>query len=139
MIDGTVLWLVVAAVIIAAVLFIIMSFMPYSANIDKEKYQSRWLEIEHGLNPGSRDSQYMAILKADKLLDQVLRDTGSKGQTMGERMKSRQNAWSNANAVWAAHKIRNQIAHDENVQLSETTVRRALASFKQALKDLGAM
>lgn len=139
MIDGTVLWLVVAAVIIAAVLFIIMRFMPYSANIDKEKYQSRWLEIEHGLNPGNRDSQYMAILKADKLLDQVLRDTGSKGQTMGERMKSRQNAWSNANAVWAAHKIRNQIAHDENVQLSETTVRRALASFKQALKDLGAM
>jgi len=139
MIDGTVLWLVVAAVIIAAVLFIIMRFMPYSANIDKEKYQSRWLEIEHGLNPGSRDSQYMAILKADKLLDQVLRDTGSKGQTMGERMKSRQNAWSNANAVWAGHKIRNQIAHDENVQLSETTVRRALASFKQALKDLGAM
>jgi hypothetical protein len=139
MIDGTVLWLVVAAVIIAAVLFIIMRFMPYSANIDKEKYQSRWLEIEHGLNPGSRDSQYMAILKADKLLDQVLRDTGSRGQTMGERMKSRQNAWSNANAVWAAHKIRNQIAHDENVQLSETTVRRALASFKQALKDLGAM
>ena len=139
MIDGTVLWLVVAAVIIAVVLFIIMRFMPYSANIDKEKYQSRWLEIEHGLNPGSRDSQYMAILKADKLLDQVLRDTGSKGQTMGERMKSRQNAWSNANAVWAAHKIRNQIAHDENVQLSETTVRRALASFKQALKDLGAM
>ena len=139
MIDGTVLWLVVAAVIIAAVLFIIMRFMPYSANIDKEKYQSRWLEIEHGLNPGNRDSQYMAILKADKLLDQVLRDTGSKGQTMGERMKSRQNAWSNTNAVWAAHKIRNQIAHDENVQLSETTVRRALASFKQALKDLGAM
>jgi hypothetical protein len=139
MIDGTVLWLVVAAVIIAAVLFIIMRFMPYSANIDKEKYQSRWLEIEHGLNPGSRDSQYMAILKADKLLDQVLRETGSRGQTMGERMKSRQNAWSNANAVWAAHKIRNQIAHDENVQLSETTVRRALASFKQALKDLGAM
>lgn len=139
MIDGTVLWLVVAAVIIAAVLFIIMRFMPYSANIDKEKYQSRWLEIEHGLNPGSRDSQYMAILKADKLLDQVLRDTGSRGQTMSERMKSRQNAWSNANAVWAAHKIRNQIAHDENVQLSETTVRRALASFKQALKDLGAM
>ena len=139
MIDGTVLWLVVAAVIIAAVLFIIMRFMPYSANIDKEKYQSRWLEIEHGLNPGSRDSQYMAILKADKLLDQVLRDTGSRGQTMGERMKSRQNAWSNANAVWAAHKIRNQIAHDENVQLSETTVRRALASFKQALKDLGAL
>ena len=139
MMDGTVLWRVVAAVIIAAVLFIIMRFMPYSANIDKEKYQSRWLEIEHGLNPGSRDSQYMAILKADKLLDQVLRETGSRGQTMGERMKSRQNAWSNANAVWAAHKIRNQIAHDENVQLSETTVRRALASFKQALKDLGAM
>lgn len=139
MLDGTMIGLIVAVVVIVIILLAIMKLMPHTSTIDKEKYQSKWLEIEHSLDIANKDSRYMAILKADKLLDQALKDTGSRGQTMGERMKDRQGAWSNANAVWAAHKIRNQIAHDDNVQLSETITKRALASFKRALKDLGAI
>ena len=138
-IDGTILGLVAAAVIIAAVLFAVIRFMPHSSGLDREKYQSRWLEIEQHLDMNNTSSQYMAILNADKLLDQALKDSGTRGETMGQRLKARQSAWSNANAVWAAHKMRNQIAHEEHVVLNEMAVRRALASFKQALKDLGAM
>lgn len=137
--DGTLIALVVAAVVIAVILLAIIHTTPGTGRIDKEKYQSRWLDIEKKLKPGNADSQHMAIMNADKLLDLALKETGSKGATMGERMKNRKGAWSNANAVWAAHKLRNQIAHDENVSISEDTARRALASFKRALKDLGAM
>lgn len=137
--NWTLIALVVAALVIAAILYLIIHFSPSPRGLDKEKYQSRWLEIEHKLQPGNIDSHHMAILNADKLLDQALRETNSKGETMGERMKSRQGVWSNANAVWAAHKLRNQIAHDDNVQVNEETVRRALASFKKALKDLEAI
>lgn len=137
--DKGLIALVAAAIIIAVVLFLIIHFSPQTGRVDKQKYQSRWLEIENSLKPGDSNSQQMAILNADKLLDQALRETGSRGQTMGERMKSRQNAWSNANAVWAAHKLRNRIAHDEQVEISDDMVRRALASFKLALKDLGVM
>lgn len=137
--DGTLIALIVAAVVVAVLLFAIIHFFPHSATIDKQKYQSRWLSIEHKLQKKDADSRHMAILSADKLLDQALKETGSKGSTMGERMKSRQSVWSNANAVWAAHKLRNQIAHEENVVVSDETARRALTSFKRALRDLGAM
>lgn len=137
--DDSLIILAVAIIIVGIILFVIIHFMPRTDTIDKEKYQSRWLEIEQKLQLGNPDSQAMSILKADKLLDQALKETGSKGATMGERMKNRQNAWSNANTVWAAHKLRNKVAHDDNVVLSDQVVVRALASFKQALKDLGVM
>ena len=81
----------------------------------------------------------MAILNADKLLDQALRQRGFKGETMGERMKSAQNVWSNANHVWTAHKVRNRIAHESGVKVDYDITRRALVAFKQALKDVGAI
>jgi hypothetical protein len=79
------------------------------------------------------------VLNADKLLDQALRERGVKGETMGERMKTARESWSNANGVWTAHKLRNQIAHESEVQVSYDDARRALANFKQALKDIGAI
>jgi hypothetical protein len=67
----------------------------------------------------------------------ALKERGVRGNTMGERMKN--SSWSNANAVWAAHKIRNKIAHEADVAVDYDTARRALASFKQGLKDVGAI
>jgi transposase len=56
---------------------------------------------------------------------------------MGERMKN--STWSNADAVWQAHKLRNRIAHESDVTVSYDDARRALAGFKLGLKDLGAI
>ncbi len=81
----------------------------------------------------------MVLLNADKLLDQALKERGFSGNTMGERMKSANKIWSNANHVWGAHKLRNQIAHESEIKVSLNMTRRALASFRQALKDLGAI
>lgn len=137
--DWLLIVLVLSAVVIAGILWAIIHFLPSNSPLEKGKYQSRWLTIEKKAQSGNDDGRYMAILQADKLLDLALKETNSKGATMGERMKSRQGVWSNANAVWAAHKLRNQIAHDEQVSVGDDSVRRALASFKQALKDLGAL
>ena len=79
----------------------------------------------------------MSVLHADKLLDQALKDKGVAGNTMGERMKVTK--WSNVNAVWASHKLRNQLAHEPDAKVDYTTARRALAGFKQGLKDIGAI
>lgn len=108
-----------------------------SRRLDVEKYRCKWLQIESSVSRDNEASHHLAILNADKLLDNALRDKGVRGETMGERMK--QVSFRNANAVWAAHKLRNQIAHESDVRVSYDTVRRALASFKQALKDMGAI
>lgn len=107
--------------------------------LDVEKYRSSWLSIEQSLNRDDPNSLQMAVLNADKLLDQALRDRNISGNTMGERMKQLQKTWTNANAVWTAHKLRNHIAHESDARVNYDAARRALGAFKQALKDVGAI
>lgn len=107
--------------------------------LNKEKYHVAWLGIEQRLSADNEASIHVSVLNADKLLDKALRERGFQGKTMGERMKSAKENWSNANQVWGAHKLRNQIAHETNASVSYHEARRALAGFKQGLKDLGAI
>lgn len=107
--------------------------------LDVEKYRSRWLTIEQQLRRDEVSSYHLSILNADKLVDQALIERGLPGKTMGERMKAAKDKWSNANHVWTAHKLRNQIAHEPDVNINYEAARRALIAFKQALKDLGAI
>lgn len=107
--------------------------------LNVEEYRCEWLEIEKKLSRDNEDSNHLAILNADKLLDKALRERGISGQTMGERMKQLQKTWKDANAVWSAHKLRNKIAHESSVRIDYNATRRALSAFKQALKDVGAI
>ena len=127
-----------AVLIVGALLFAVITMTKGGARgLDIDKYRSKWLEIEQNLTRDDAASHQLSVLHADKLLDQALRDKGVAGNTMGERMKATK--WSNANAVWASHKLRNQIAHETDVRVDYGTARRALAGFKQGLKDIGAI
>lgn len=139
--DSTGLFAFLVGVLIVAVLLIVVIVLTKKgpAPLSVEKYRMRWLAIENQLSRDQPSSFHLCVLNADKLLDQALKERGVKGETMGERMKTAKDTWSNANAVWTAHKLRNQIAHEPEVQVSYDDARRALAAFKQALKDVGAI
>ncbi|HSW91178.1 MAG TPA: hypothetical protein VLG09_00850 [Candidatus Saccharimonadales bacterium] len=138
--DGTFFGVFAAILLIGALLLAVMTLTKKGgAKLDVDKYRSKWLAIENQLKRDEVSSFHLSVLNADKLLDQALRERGVKGETMGERMKAVKDTWTNANAVWTAHKLRNQIAHESDVQVSYDDARRALASFKQALKDVGAI
>lgn len=138
--DGTLLAFFIGILVVGVLLIIVMTITKKGpSQLDVDKYRLKWLSIEQQLRKDDSHSCQMVVLNADKLLDQALRDRGIKGQTMGERMKVLQGTWSNANAVWSAHKLRNQIAHESDVVVSYDEARRALAAFKQALKDVGAI
>lgn len=130
-----------AGVIVVGVLLVaaVMLTKKGGIQLDVDKYRLKWMGIERQLNKDDQSGCVLAVLNADKLLDQALRERGIKGQTMGERMKTAKSMWSNANAVWSAHKLRNQIAHESDHHLAYEDARRAIAGFKQALKDVGAI
>lgn len=107
--------------------------------LDKEKYQAEWLSIENQINKNNDASYQFAILSADKLLDQALRETGVRGDTMGERLKKSNSLLQDINGVWAAHKLRNRIAHEVNAPINKPVAKRMLTIYKNALKDLGAI
>jgi len=139
--DNTTVFAFLLGVLIVAILVVIVMVLTKKgpAPLDVEKYRTRWLSIENRLDRNDTAHLPMIVLEADKLLDQSLRERGVKGETMGERMKTAKDTWSNANAVWTAHKLRNQIAHEPGVVVNYDDARRALGAFKQALKDIGAI
>jgi len=129
-----------AILVFGAILFAVITLTKRgSSALDVQKYQTRWMAIEQQLKRDEPASYQMAILNADSLLDKALKEKGIPGETMGERMKQLQKTWSNANHVWAAHKVRNQIAHESETRVNYDHARRTLASFKRALKDVGAI
>ncbi|MDB5168374.1 MAG: hypothetical protein JWO55_632 [Candidatus Saccharibacteria bacterium] len=138
--DNTLLSFLVGILVIGALIIAtVMLTKKGGMHLDVDKYRLKWMAIEKQLNKDDLSGCVLAVLNADKLLDQALRDRGIKGQTMGDRMKAAKGMWSNANAVWGAHKLRNQIAHESDHHLSYEDARRAITRFKQALKDVGAI
>jgi len=138
--DSATIFIISAILMLAVVGAVYLAFNRNSSPaLNKSKFQTRWLEIEHSLNREQMATYQLAILNADKLLDEALRDRRTKGASMGERMKTATNSWSNAGHIWGAHKIRNQLAHEHDYQLTRETALRALSAYKQALKDIGAI
>ncbi|MCB9820156.1 hypothetical protein H6796_02565 [Candidatus Nomurabacteria bacterium] len=140
MVDGLLLIFLLAILIVGVMVFAIVSLTKHAGkNLNKEKYQSRWLTIENSLKKNEPTSYQMSVLAADKLLDHALKERGFRGKTMGERMKAANSEFKNANHVWSAHKIRNKIAHEPDAKVSYDLATRSLQAFKQALKDVRAI
>lgn len=137
--NGVILFLIAVLAIGLVTMAIVVVTRRGGSALNVQKYQTRWLAIESSLKRDQPASAHLAILNADKLVDMGLRERGFKGTTMGERMKSAQSVWSNANHIWGAHKVRNKIAHEDDVEVSYDIAKRALLAYKQALKDLGAI
>ncbi len=124
--------------ILVFVAIILTSKKRYTFN--KLEYQSDFLAIENSLTRDNPQSYQMAVVEGDKLLDKALMEMGMSGKSMGERLKKcGREKFSQTNAVWNAHKLRNQIAHESGFRLEYQQARHALTVYKQALKDLGAI
>lgn len=132
--------LLIAILIVGVFVFIaISSTGHHNHHFDVEDYQTRFLKIENSLSRENKLSYNAAVIEADKLLDRALMELGIPGKTMGERLKASSGRFSQLNSVWYAHKQRNQIAHEQDFNLEYNQAKHALASFRQALKDLGAI
>ena len=110
-----------------------------SKKIDVEYFRTKCLQIEHQLIKDNPSSYHLSVLNADKLVDTALKKRGLKGKTMGERMKNANSLFTDNDGIWSAHKLRNKIAHESDVNVTYDQARQALASFRKSLKDIGAI
>jgi hypothetical protein len=105
--------------------------------VNRKYFVKQWSEILSRVK--SPEGMTLAVIDADKLLDEALKRRGYKGKTMGERLVAAQRTLSNNDAVWYAHKLRNRLVHEPNVRLRKNDAKNALAGIKQGLIDLGAL
>jgi hypothetical protein len=107
------------------------------SKLNQEYYQKRWSELLTRVK--TSDGMSLAVIDADKLVDDALKKRHFRGKTMGERLVAAQRTLTDNDAVWYAHKLRNRLVHEQNVRLKKRDVQKALAGFRQALRDLGAL
>jgi len=97
----------------------------------------KWGKIKKRLELASESEHKLAIIEADDLLDEILQRMNYKGETLGEKLEQlTAPQLANIEEVKEAHKIRNNIVHDPDYQLSLDQARRALEIYEEALKAL---
>ncbi|MCL2371313.1 hypothetical protein FWC63_01035 [Candidatus Saccharibacteria bacterium] len=131
-------FLLAAILIVGVLVFAAISLTSHKVvKIDTAKYQADFLEIENGLDKLQPKSWNDTVFEMDKMLDEVLRELGFEGKTMADRLKSANSSISNINAVWYAHKLRNEIAHTRKFSVGFEQAKRAVKVYRRALQDLG--
>jgi hypothetical protein len=107
-----------------------------SGDLNTTLVQNKWAEITAMQSHGPSGLKN-ALIEADKLLDYVMIQKGFSGETMGDRLKSGGNAFSNLNNIWSAHKLRNQMAHEVEIDMVAEQVKQAISNLGQGIRDLG--
>lgn len=106
---------------------------PYNKDLILEK----WANVQAMMAQGGPANYRQAILEADKIVDTVLRSK-IVGENMGDRLKNARHLFTRHtyDRLWAAHKIRNKVAHDINFEGLSSDAKLAVRNFEKALKEL---
>jgi hypothetical protein len=140
MIDGSTNTVLIAAAIVGLLIIVgLGSWLAKKrfAKPDVKRFTERWNEAQKLCS--SKNTWPLAIINADKILDDALKRSHYKGKTMGERLVAAQRTLTDNDSVWYAHKLRNKIVHEEYGDLKKRDVQKVLVGFRQALRDLGAL
>lgn len=102
-----------------------------------ESFTAEWKALQKHCS--GRKTWPLAITEADKLLDKALKQKRYKGKTTGERLVAAQHELTGNGLVWFSHKFSNRVLDIDVRKLKKKDVADALAGFRQALRDLGAL
>lgn len=105
--------------------------------IDKEELVKKWSIIAGKSKSLKAGDWKLAIIEADKFLDDLLKRLGYEGESMGDRLKKLDSKKiANLDQIWQAHKIRNDIVHHPGYEPSKSEIDFALETYERALQDL---
>lgn len=104
---------------------------------EKEKMSQKWKDITNKAVSHIESDRKIAVIEADKLIDELIKRIGFKGKDMGDRLKQiNPNQISNINDIWQAHKIRNNLVHDAYFKLAENDTNYVMRVYENTLKEL---
>lgn len=99
--------------------------------------RQQWSVIVQRLDSTHESDWKVAVIEADKLVDDALSRAGFPGATFGDRLSNIQPGMLLAlDGVWWAHKIRNRLAHEADYFLRYTEARQAVGYYEAALTEL---
>jgi hypothetical protein len=93
---------------------------------------------QHALSDNPNDWK-LAIIEADIILDQTLKDRGYAGTSLGERLRSiTPRQLSSIDDAWDAHRVRNKIAHEgADFVVTRRIVDETIARYLRVFREFG--
>ena len=99
--------------------------------------ESRLAAVRTHIDSDNPNDWKLAIIEADIILDQTLKDRGYAGNSLGERLRSiTPNQVASIDDAWDAHRVRNKIAHEGpdfvlTKRIAEDTIARYMSVFRE--------
>lgn len=113
---------------------------PAGAPVQTGQVGVRWQEIMSRMESPREADWKLAVIDADKLVDDALARHGYAGDSFGDRlMNIESGALVSLDGLWWAHKVRNRLAHEMDYFLRYTEARQAMAYYEQTLRELNLM
>lgn len=107
-------------------------------NLPRRRSVRAWLQIKKKLQMGDETNLKLAIIEADKILDELFKISGYKGKNMDERLQQVGPAQlSNISDVWSAHKIRNRIIQELDFHITKQETELIINIYKKSFQELG--
>lgn len=112
----------------------------YAMQHGGEHSSDRFGELQTHLDSQNPNDWKLAIIEADILLDDLLKQRGYAGVSLGERLKSiSPSALASLDDAWQAHLVRNKIAHaGADFILTQKIARETILKYKRVFAELGA-
>jgi hypothetical protein len=98
----------------------------------------RWHYIQTLIESPNESDWRVAIIEADSLMEEILKEKGITGSTVSELLEgAKDSGYRSIQDAWDAHLVRNQIAHDGlDFPLSQVEGRRVIKLFQNFFEEL---
>jgi hypothetical protein len=97
----------------------------------------KWERVVTHINSANPADWKLAILECDIMLSEILEKMGYLQPSIGEKLKSIEPSdFTNIEAAWEAHKIRNQIAHEgSEFLINEREAKRVVGLYELVFRE----
>ncbi len=107
---------------------------------DVPRYRQYWDEIRAHAEDAPPQSLTLAVIAADNLVDDALKEMNLPGEHMADRLEQLNRAdLPSLDDLWRAHRIRNDLVHTVGFTLTPNETREILGVYEKFLLELGAL
>ena len=134
--GGLIALLIIKLQLIDKLFKIVSNFLLTSA-FPKRQLNKSWQKILSRLNKNDEANLRLALIEADNLFDDLLKQMRLPGASMADRLKYLDSSQiSNIDEIWQAHKLRNVIVHNPEYSIAKNEIEFGVKAYEKALKEL---
>ncbi len=103
----------------------------------EKTFLPRWIKILETAKLATPEALKIAVIDADKLADDSLKQLGMKGETMADRIDEVTiEEIPSIDKLFKAHRIRNELVHNPDSEMSKHEAKKLLGDYEDFFRDI---